>query len=383
MPKSLAIAGFFRKHQMTGGVASVFQNLLRGIEELVQNDEQYRDLRVGVFHGQEGTPYHSPLFQYIETSSAGGRFVAESRVAAFRSGAFDAMLCHNYFTPPVVRAGRVVTVVHDLLHLHFPEAVTSSKKLWLMGAHRWSLLRANTVVTITQAVKDDVVQQYGSRWAHRIKPIWNPVAFDRLDGQLVQDFTNGRPYILGVAVDRPLKNLGTLVRAFELIRNRHPEFCLVLAGELRSRRPAQEQMTSGIGEKLPAAGELVKSLGLQNDVKTTGFVSDEQLGALYRGATAFVLPSLFEGFGMPPVEAIACGTPALISDIPPLREITMGQAFYLSDPLDPEQIAEQTISIIDQGSAARPTRATIELFRQSFAPSTIARKYLETLLDSQ
>lgn len=380
MDQSLAIAGHFSKHQMIGGVASVFQNLSRGIETLIERDEQFRNLKVVVFHGPAGVPYRSPRFEYVQTSSAGGRFVAESRLAAFRTREFTATLFTNYFTPPIVRSNRTVTVIHDLLHRHYPEAVPKRKQLWLSAAHRWTLHRADAVVSITQAVRDDILRQYGNHWADRVKPIWNPIAVDRLAGDSEQHFTGGRPYILGVAVDRPAKNLSSLVRAFPLIRERIPDLCLVLAGELRSRRPAREQMAAGIGDKMPSTVELVQDLGLAEHVKVTGFVSDAELGALYRGASAFVLPSLFEGFGMPPVEAMALGTPALVSDIPALREITMGQAFYLDDPQNPEEIAERTVAIINQGDAGRPTPEQSSLIRDRFAPVTIARQYLQTLL---
>jgi glycosyltransferase involved in cell wall biosynthesis len=382
MAQSLAIAGHFFKHQMIGGVASVFQNLSRGIETLIDQDDQYRNLKVAVFHGSAGVPYRSPRFEYVETPGAGGRFVAESRLAAFRTRGFDATLFTNYFTPPIVRSGRAVTVIHDLLHRHYPDAVTRQKQLWLSAAHRWTLRRADAVVTITQAVRQDVLQQYGERWSERVTPIWNPIALDRLDGDSQQPCTGGRPYILGVAVDRPAKNLSSLIRALPLIRQRIPEFCLVLAGELRSRRPAREQMAAGIGGKMPSTVDLVADLGLSEHVKITGFVSDAELGALYRGAAAFVLPSLFEGFGMPPVEAMALGTPALVSDIPALREITMGQAVYLDDPQNPAEIAERTVAIINQGPAGRPTLEQSSRLRESFAPATIARQYLQTLLGS-
>jgi glycosyltransferase involved in cell wall biosynthesis len=112
---------------------------------------------------------------------------------------------------------------------------------------------------------------------------------------------------------------------------------------------------------------------------TTGFISDEQLGALYRGADLFVLPSLFEGFGMPPIEAMSLGTPALVSDIPPLREITLGYAHYLADPTDAAGMAGHIQSIVEQGAAAKPTSEAVARLRRTFAPSTIAAQYLDVL----
>jgi glycosyltransferase involved in cell wall biosynthesis len=262
MPKALAIAGYFQKHQMVGGVASVFQNLSRGIEELMLSDAQYRDLQVAVFHGPAGVPYRSPKLDYCETSAAGGRFAAETRIAACRVNDFDATLFPNYFTPPIVRSRRAATVIHDLLYVHFPEVVSPRKRLWLAACHQWTLHRSDVVVTITQAVKDDVLRRYGDRWSDRVAAIWNPIAFSRLDGTATQQVTGGRPYILGVAVDRPSKNLFTLVRAFKLLRERLPEHCLVLAGELRSSRPAHDRYSSQVQEKMPSTVDLVRELGV-------------------------------------------------------------------------------------------------------------------------
>jgi glycosyltransferase involved in cell wall biosynthesis len=382
MSRSLAIPGYFRKHQMVGGVASVFQNLSRGIEAVLATDDQYRDLKVVVFHGPAGTPYRSAAFEYLETGDRLGRFAAESRMAALRGSDFDAILFPNYFTPPIVRARRAVTVIHDLLHVRFPEVVPWRKRLWLTAAQHWTLRRADAVVTITSSVRDDVLERYGKRWSDQVTPIWNPIAFDRLDGTATQQVTAGRPYLLGVAVDRPSKNLSTLIRAFKLLRERAPDHCLVLVGELRSSRPARERNIGQAESKLPSTVELVRDLGLTEHVKITGFVTDEELGALYRGASAFVLPSLLEGFGMPPIEAMALGVPTLVTDIPPLREVTMGRAHYLSDPMNAAELAQRILAIIEAGGEAKPTAETVSLFRESYAPPTIARRYLELLLPS-
>jgi len=160
----------------------VFQNLSRGIEELLAKDARYRDLKVVVFHGPTGVPYRSQRFEYVQTPSALGRFTAESRLGAFWTKHFDATLFPNYFTPLVVRSQRVVTIIHDLLYLHLPDTVSRQKKVWLKWCHQLTLRRADVVVTISQAVKDDVLRQYGDRFSDRIVPIWNPIALDRLAG---------------------------------------------------------------------------------------------------------------------------------------------------------------------------------------------------------
>jgi glycosyltransferase involved in cell wall biosynthesis len=124
----------------------------------------------------------------------------------------------------------------------------------------------------------------------------------------------------------------------------------------------------------------VNELGLVGDVIVTGFVSDAQLGALYRGASLFALPSLFEGFGMPAVEAIALGAPTLVSDPPALREVTLNRANYVADPLNPHALAEQLVEVLDRGEAARPSPELRREIANCFAPATIAQKYLAVML---
>jgi glycosyltransferase involved in cell wall biosynthesis len=112
----------------------------------------------------------------------------------------------------------------------------------------------------------------------------------------------------------------------------------------------------------------------------TGFIADAELGALYRGASLFVLPSLFEGFGMPAVEAIALGAPTLVSDLPVLREVSLNGAYYIDDPLDDEHLADQMATALRLGDAARPSFEYRNDIKNRFAPETIARQYLATML---
>jgi glycosyltransferase involved in cell wall biosynthesis len=184
-----------------------------------------------------------------------------------------------------------------------------------------------------------------------------------------------------VAVDRPFKNLYTLIRAYDAVRVRYPDHCLVLVGELRSRRPQGRIHDKQVASAMPATVDLVRELGLGDRVVITGFVSDAELGALYRGASLFVMPSLFEGFGMPPIEALALGAPTLVSGIPVLREVTLGAAQYLDDPQDAGAMSERIMHILERVDAYRPSPETIAEIRRTFAPETIAVQYLETLFD--
>jgi glycosyltransferase involved in cell wall biosynthesis len=383
MSQSLAISGHFRRNQLVGGVASVFNNLSRGIEAVIDRDERFRDLRVTVFHGPDGVPYHSERFEYREQSNRWGRFAADLRYGLVDSGEFDASLFPNYFRPPIVRSRRSIAVIHDLIRKHMPEMMRWRKRKWLDAVQRLALRQCDAVVTISETVKQDVLRWFGQRWADKITPIWNPIAFARLEGDQPPTSNEGRPYLLGVAVDRPFKNLHTLIRSFAKLRPEFPDHCLVLAGELRSRRAKGDQHGASVNAKMPATVDLVRDLGLAEHVKVTGFVSDAELGALYRGADAFVLPSLFEGFGMPAAESLAMGTPTIVSGIPALREATLGAAYYLSEPQNVDRVADEIAAVLRLGPAARPAPALVTDIRHKFHPATIATRYLEVIFEQQ
>jgi glycosyltransferase involved in cell wall biosynthesis len=380
MSRSLAIAGYFRSHQLIGGVASVFQNLCRGVEEVVATDPHYRDVAVTVFHGRAEPPERRQSFAYRRTADPRGRFLAESLFGLRESAGYDAALLPNYFRPPVVRARRSVTVVHDLLYKHMPELAAWRKRVWQSLTQRYALWRSDRVVTISEAVRQDVLQWFGAKYADKVRTVWNPIAFERLDGTSVARTDAGRPYLLAVAVDRPFKNLYTLIRAFDILRRRRPDHMLVLVGELRSRRPKSRIHSAHVAATMPPTVDLVRELGLEEHVLITGFVDDERLGAWYRGADLFVMPSLFEGFGMPPVESLALGTPTIVSDIPSLREATFSLAPFLRNPRDPQTMAEDLDQALASGPALKPTSEAMTELRRRFAPATIATQYLEVLL---
>ena len=383
MAKLIGICGFYREHQFSSGVYSFVENLLRGFAHNRGMPGELGDFEPIMFHGRRGLRWNDARLTYHELSDTWGRYPAETRVGLVDSAGLDAMLFPNFYTPPIVRSRRVATVIHDLQYLHLPEHWPAFKRLWMRTMHELTLRRADAVIAISQTVKADILNHYGNRWESRVHAIWNPVSIERFGGSNEQSFTQGRPYILCTAVDRPAKNLSTLIRAYAILRKRFPDYRLVMAGQLRSQDRTWRRKSSNLESKLPSTTDLVALLGLEKDVVLTGFVSDEQLGAPYRGASMFVLPSLFEGFGMPAVEALALGAPTLVSDLPVLREVTLNGACYVSNPLDEHEMASRMVDIIEQGNAARPTVEFCQDLQKRFSPETIARSYLKILLDKE
>ncbi len=380
MSKSVGISAIFPKRQQSGGVYSVFENLIRGFSEVLASDK-VADVDVTVFHGNSTAPGSQPALHWRKVSDRLGRFAAETRIAAKEGARLDALLFLNYHTPLFVRAKRAVTVIHDVQYRHMPEFCSPGKRLWLQWCHTITLRKCHRVVTISHAVKDDLLRQYGTRWSDRIEVIWNPVSLDRFAGTDVHVLPNNRPYILCVAVDRPQKNLFRLVQAFAQVRAQRPELCLVLAGQLRSMRREAREKSANVSRTMPATVNVVRDLGLSDHVHVTGFVSDQQLGALYRGATMCVMPSLFEGFGMPAIESLGMGKPTLVSGLPVLREVTLDSAQYLDDPTNVAAMSEAILEISNSPERYGPTTELVERLRKKFSPRTIARRYLDVLIN--
>ena len=213
--------------------------------------------------------------------------------------------------PPLDRPPAVTTVL-DLQHEEHPEFFARAERAYRKVVYGWTIRRSRIVITISEHARRSIIERYGVA-PERVRSI--PLAVDPERFKPSDKVSLGleRPYLVYPARPWRHKNHARLFRAFALLRRERPELRLVLTGE---------------GDYGP----------LPDGVEARGRVSADELVELYRGAAALVFPSLYEGFGMPVVEAMACGCPVASSNVTSLPEV-VGDAARLFDPLDPEAIA--------------------------------------------
>jgi len=277
---------------------------------------------------------------------------------------FDRWLLPNYYTPVGLR-GRVVTVIHDAQYAHYPENFSVAKRRWLTAAHRHTMKRADVVVAISAFVAADLVRLHGDQFAAKVQVIPNAVSFDRLSpGELPDGVPTDRELVLCVSGAYRHKNLDTAVRAFADVAARRPNAHLVVVGQ------APELLLGA--RKATGVTPLVHELGLSDRVTNLGYVSDPELGALYQHAAVLAMPSLFEGFGLPVVEALGFGVPVVSTRCGALAEVSLGLARYVDDPMSAPELAANVVDVLAEGDKAKPTASDVEQVRVRYDPRRIA-----------
>jgi glycosyltransferase involved in cell wall biosynthesis len=244
-------------------------------------------------------------------------------------------------------------VVHDLAFLHYPSFIRSSHLQFYKKYTPRFLATARSVATVSVFSKTDILNRYTID-ANKMevvysaaKPIFKPIGTD--DKLLVKEtWTNGQDYFIYTGAIHPRKNLVTLLKAFSVFKKRQQSSMkLVLAGRL--------------AWKFDSFTKSLATYKYRQDVIMTGYLPEEQLARLTAAAYAMVYPSLWEGFGVPVLEAMQCDVPVITSPASPMAEIAGDAALY-ADPADHMAVAEQMMrmykdetlrrTLIEKGSVA-------------------------------
>ncbi len=271
------------------------------------------------------------------------------------------------FIPPLRRNCRSVITIHDLNFVLYPHFLTKSSARYY-GQIDEAVRRTDAIIAVSQATKQDVMRLLGVPEAkirviyEAANPVFRPLESDDLLPRVRGRFGLQRPFVLFVSTIEPRKNVPTLLKAFRrLLSSYRPEVSLVLAGER--------------GWLYDEVFQLVTDLGLVEDVTFLGRVSDDELLWLYNTAQVLVAPSIYEGFGLTPLEAMACGTPVIASNTSSHPEV-VGDAGLLVDPYDVEELTVAMWRLLSEDDLRRSLREKGRKRAQLFSWDKAARETL-------
>ncbi len=229
-----------------------------------------------------------------------------------------------------------IITVHDLTPIIFPKEHKSGKSLIYKLFFPRTLKSADKIIAVSYSTKQDLIK-YFKIADNKIKVIHlaSDEKFHPLDSEIVNKFKKNHninfPFILYVGTLEPRKNIPTLIEAFYNLRKYNLPHKLVITGKK--------------GWKYKLIFETIEKLNLQNNVIFTGYLPDEDLPALYNAADLFVYPSIYEGFGLPPLEAMSCGCRVITSNTSSLPEV-VGDAGIMIDPYDTDALTSSIYEVL-------------------------------------
>ena len=322
-----------------GGNESYATNLIEALAEIDQTNRYtlYVTKREGVERFSNRWPNfsvrstlpHTPLIRIPLTLSA-----------ELRRNPVDVL--HVQFTAPPFSPCPVVVSIHDLSFEHLPHTFKWRSRKQLRITVRRTARQAAQVIALSEHAREDIVKTYQvSPDKISVIPLsagdqFRPISDEGELQRVRQTYGIEGAYMLSVGAIQPRKNLGRLVAAYSRLRGTKPEGKLpklVLAGKCAWL----------YDETLRA----IKELQLSDSIILTGYVPESDLPALYSGALCFIYPSYFEGFGLPPLEAMQCGVPVIVGDRTSLPEV-VGDAGVLVDPFDVNALAAAIEKVVSE-----------------------------------
>jgi glycosyltransferase involved in cell wall biosynthesis len=262
------------------------------------------------------------------------------------TGPLDLYHATDFVLPPVMPQTRTIVTIHDLSFVREPAITMPGMSRYLNTWVPHSVNRADHVIAVSEATRQDLIELYHtppdkiSVLHHGVGSTFKPITdAARLNAVRNKYSLDDAPFVLSVGTIQPRKNYRRLIQAFAHI---DPPVKLVIGG--------------GKGWQVEEVLDEVARLGLTNRIHFPGYIADEDLPALYSAAILFIYPSLYEGFGLPALEAMACGTPVIASNQSSLPEV-VGNAGLLVDPRDVEAIAAAMGQLLEDDNRRREISA--------------------------
>jgi glycosyltransferase involved in cell wall biosynthesis len=300
---------------------------------------------------------HTPLIRIPLTLSA-----------ELRKNPVDVL--HVQFTAPPFCPCPVVVSIHDLSFEHLPQTFKRRSRTQLRLTVRHSARRAARIISLSEHGRRDIIETYGIT-AERVSAIplaapshFAPVQDNRELQRVRHNYGIDGDYILTVGSIQPRKNLARLVQAYASLR-----------GNKSADKLPKLVLVGKSGWLYDETLRALKETGVADTVVLTGYVPQEDLPALYSGALCFVYPSYFEGFGLPPLEAMKCGAPVIVGNKTSLPEVVADAALTV-DPFDVEAIASAMQRVIESPALREELSIKGQARAETFDWRETARKTL-------
>ncbi|AKA67157.1 glycosyltransferase family 4 protein [Clostridium scatologenes] len=358
------------KPQKSGGVEAYIRNLLDGFFEIKDKNE---------FVLITARDNHMTFNKYLEDS----RFkkvicnICSSKVVKrllWQNLRLNSVLKKNeigicfepIYSKPIINFcnKKFITTIHDLQALHYPEYFSVLKYLWLRFCWRKTIKSSVKIIAISNFVKDDIILKYHAN-PDKIQVIYNPIvidknicSFDKVSKKFNIEENN---YYYTVAQLLPHKNLETLVEVIKKLKEKG----ISLPNKL---------LVSGVnGKSQGALISMIEKYNLKKNVILTGYIDNDERNILYKNCKAFLYSSVFEGFGMPPIEAMILGAKVISTNRTSIYEVTQGKALYVEDPYNVDEWIERIRHI----SELESNKLDFHIYNKK----NIAEQYLKVFYD--
>ena len=344
------------------GIGRYVRNLARALVPLLRKDERL----VLIEDSHYSLPLQEPSAVHVPLDAS--PFTLRQQWAVPRYLARLGAVCYHspYYLMPFRPGVPTLLTVYDVIPLLFPQYTTPRARFLFRWMHSLALGAASRVVAVSETTRRDLARHFTgvscpvSVIPLAADPVFQPPTTEAVEA-VWRRYGLHPPYVLYLGSDKPHKNLPRLIEAWGKVQHYFPSHLLVIAG--------------------PGAGQVeASSLSTSGAIRRLGPVPDEALVGLYGGASLFVFPSLYEGFGLPVLEAMACGAPVVCSAIGALQEVAGDAALYFN-PEEIEDIANALVRALEDESLrerlshaglqraaffswARAAQATLALYRQ-------------------
>lgn len=283
----------------------------------------------------------------------------------------------QYITPFFVpRKIKIVTTIHDVSFRVFPQYIKSSDRIFLKTLIPLSLWRADKIIAVSKFTRDEIVRWYPHISASKIEVAYNAVSEAFFHRELSREtlksvrkkYNLPFKFILYLGTMQPRKNIPLLIGAYAALKTKLPGIILVIGGKKS-------------GHNLdPEIDKMIGKYSLDKEIIFSGYIDEKDKPAVFQLASLFCFPSLYEGFGVPVLEAMAAGVPVVASKIPPHEEIA-GKAAFLFDPESPQDLEEKICMALTNEALQNHMRDQGRIQSRKFSWENTAKKMLEIYHD--